>query len=202
MDDLAIVPPMDIPSAAKVDSLLSESERQAFDVFETLVGAKSDRGFQAARLADFLGNPGEFSTYLQGSDEERLVRSFHLLRIFRENVELLVHKTWVDQSEDKPKERLLEDLESFIGEYREGDVLAAFRRFVGIARSIPTLLFGAAGRAPDFLDYAFRIDPKFGLFFWYVGELEKQIRTPPSGGDTEELYALETLLGAYVLASF
>ena len=153
-------------------------------------------------MADVLGNPGEFAFYVHCSDDQRLIRTFHLLRVFRENVELLVHKTWVNESEEKPKQILFEDLKVFVEDYRAEKMGSAFRRFVSIARAIPSLLFGSAGRAPDFLEYAFRIDPKFGLFFWFVGELEKQMRSNEEIEDRDELYKLETLLGAYILSCF
>ena len=194
---------MDLPKVALADGLLSDQERETFSLFDAFVEAEGkEREALVVRLADVLGNPGEFSIYLQGEEEDKQIRSFHLLRVFRENVELLIQKTWVDKSEEKPKERLLEDLERFIAEYRENAVMSAFRRFVGIARSVPALLFGTIGRTPDFLEYAFRIDPKFGLFFWLVGELEEQTRAPHDDKDRTELYRLETLLGAYILSSF
>ena len=122
-----------------------------------------------------------------------------LLRVFRENVELLVHKTWVEKSEERPKERLLEDLLAFEREFRDGAVAPAFKRFVALANSIASLLFGHQSKAEDFLAYCFRIDPKFGLFFWYIYELENQAR---GGSYAEELLTVETLLGVYVLSSF
>ncbi|MEN6478002.1 MAG: hypothetical protein ABFC75_08470 [Rectinema sp.] len=194
---------MDLPESVLADGLLSDQERETFILFGALVEAEGkEREVLAVRIADILGNPGEFAPYLQGEEEERTIRSFHLLRVFRENVELLIQKTWVDKSEEKPKERLLEDLERFIAEYRESAIMPAFRRFVGIARSVPALLFGSIGRSPDFLEYAFRIDPKFGLFFWFVGELEEQTHSAQTDGECNGLYRLETLLGAYILSSF
>jgi hypothetical protein len=194
---------MDYAATAKMKSLLSESEWKAFELFETLVASRGEeRELQALHLADVLGNPGEFAFYTQCSEDQRLIRVFHLLRVFRENVELLVHKTWVEAADEKPKELLLEDLSVFVEDFRLGRMTFAFRRFVSIARAIPSLLFGTAGRAPDFLDYALRIDPKFGLFFWYVGELEKQMRTTIETDDTEGLFMIETLIGVYVLSCF
>lgn len=193
---------MDYTETSMMDTLLSDSDKHALDLFFALETAKgSMRESYAIRLADVLGNPGEFSFYLQCSEDQRLIRTFHLLRVFRENVELLVHKTWVNESDEKPKQMLLEELKIFIEDYREGRIVSAFRRFVSIAKTVPTLLFGPTGRAPDFLEYAFRIDPKFGLFFWYVNELEKQIRNAQTLEDRESLYKIETLLGAYILAS-
>lgn len=186
-----------------LDTFLSDSEKKTLELFHDLVSAKSSlRESFAIRLADVLGNPGEFSFYIHCTDDQKLIRTFHLLRVFRENVELLVHKTWVNEGDEKPKEILFEDLKAFIEDYRLGKMSSAFRKFVSIARTIPSLLFGSAGRAPDFLEYAFRIDPKFGLFFWFVGELEKQMRASEEIAEREELYKLETLLGAYILSCF
>lgn len=194
---------MDLPESVLADGLLSESERAVFALFKDFVDSEgAAREKKAIKLGDILGTPGEFGTYLQGKEEERLIRSFHLMRVFRENAELLIEKTWVDHSEDKPKERLHADLESLASEWRSGSVSPAFRRFVSIARSVPALLFGPQGRTPDFLEYAFRIDPKFGLFFWFVGELEKQTRAEVEVRDRPGLYHLETLLGAYLLSNF
>ena len=148
--------------------------------------------------------PASSSSTSPAPRPERLARIDRLLRIFRENVELLVHKTWVEKSEEKPKDRLLEDLVAFEREFRDGAVCPAFKRFVALANSIASLLFGHQSTAEDFLAYCFRIDPKFGLFFWYVGELEKQAREGAREGDkrTNELMTVETLLGVYVLSSF
>jgi hypothetical protein len=194
---------MDHAETSMLDTYLTDSEKRTLELFHALVTEKSSmRESYAIRLADVLGNPGEFSFYLHCTEDQQLIRTFHLLRVFRENVELLVHKTWVNEADEKPKQILFEDLKVFIEDYRTVRMGSAFRRFVSIARAIPSLLFGSAGRAPDFLEYAFRIDPKFGLFFWYVGELEKQMRSNVEIVDKDDLYRIETLLGAYILSCF
>ena len=182
------------------ERLATDGENAAFEALPLLIGADdARRGRFAIQLADILGNPGEFQQYVNGSGPERLAHMDRLLRVFRENTELLVHKTWVEKAEERPKARLLDDLLAFEREFREGAVSPAFKRFVALANSIASLLFGHQSKAEDFLAYCFRIDPKFGLFFWYVDELEKQAR---EGSFPEELLTLETLLGIYVLSSF
>ena len=191
---------MSFAESAIDDRLVSDAEKAAFAVLPQLVGADDFRRSRyAVQLADIMGNRGEFKQYASGSAGDRLARMERLLRVFRENVELLVHKTWVEKSEEKPKARLLEDLLAFEREFREGAVSPAFKRFVALANSIASLLFGHQSKAEDFLAYCFRIDPKFGLFFWYVNELEKQAR---DGGYADALLTVETLLGIYVLSSF
>jgi hypothetical protein len=180
--------------------LATDTERAAFEAFPLFVSAgEADRGRYARQIADVLGNPGEFEHYISGSAPERLAKIDRLLLVFRENVELLVHKTWVEKSEERPKERLINDISAFEREFREGAVSTAFKRFVALANSLASLLFGHQSKAEDFIAYCFRIDPKFGLFFWYVGELEKQAR---EGSYSDDLLTTETLLGVYVLSSF
>jgi hypothetical protein len=182
------------------ERLVPDVDRVAFEALPLLIGADdARRGRYAVQLADILGNAGEFQQYVSGPGPERLARIDRLLRIFRENVELLVHKTWVEKSEEKPKDRLLEDLLAFERDFRDGAICPAFKRFVALANSIASLLFGHQAKAEDFLAYCFRIDPKFGLFFWYVNELEKQAR---EGACFDELMTVETLLGVYVLSCF
>ena len=194
---------MEHADVAVLDPFLTDSEKRTLELFHSMVSEKGPvRESYAIRLADVLGNPGEFTFYIHCTDDQKLIRTFHLLRVFRENVELLVHRTWVSEADEKPKEALIEDLKAFVEDYRDGRMGSSFRRFVSLSRAIPSLLFGSAGRAPDFLEYAFRIDPKFGLFFWFVSELEKQMRSAGDFAEKDELFRLETLLGAYVLSCF
>ena len=194
---------MYMPESELLDQVVTDTERQAFTMLPALVEASpATRSAIAIQLADLMGNPGEFLQYMEGNPLDQARNEARLLRIFRENVELLVHKTWVEKTEEKPKERLLSDLEAFERDFMKGSVSLAFLRFVAIARSVATLLFGSAGRAADFILYAFRIDPKFGLFFWYVGELENQTRVPMEGPAAEALMRVESLIGVFTLSCF
>jgi len=194
---------MDHVEISTLDASLSDSDKRTLEIFSEMVSSTgTEREAKALSIADLLGNPGEFCFYVNSTEDQRLIRTFHLLRVFRENVELLVHKTWANEADEKSNQVLFEDLKVFTEDYRAGRMSSAFRRFISIARAIPTLFFGSAGRAPDFIEYAFRIDPKFGLFFWYVGELEKQMRSLAEIADRDQLFMLETLLGAYILSCF
>ncbi|MEI6876220.1 MAG: hypothetical protein WCL50_13945 [Spirochaetota bacterium] len=192
---------MSFPAFVVDERLISDAEKEAFPAFGKLVNAKTqaDRAEMAVAFADILGNPGEFKRYALGSQGDRLAAIDHLLKVFKENAELLVHKTWVEKSDDKRKERLIEEIASFEREFREGAIRPSFSRFVVLCHSIAHLLFGVQSRADDFLLYTFRIDPKLGLFFWFVSELEEQARDDRG---PDELRTMETLVGMYVLSSF
>jgi len=194
---------MDFVDATRVDALVTESEKKVFELFEAMVKTTGrERLDSAISLANIIGNPGEFSFYIECTEDQRLIRVFHLLRVFRENMTLLINKTWADGLENTTQEQLLNELARFIEEYRESRTVSAFRTFVGISRQIPSLLFGPLGKADDFLEYAFRIDPKFGLFFWFIGEVDLQLRNIESIPEHRELFDLEVLIGAYVLSCF
>jgi len=191
---------MSFPESAIDDRLVTDVEREAFEVLPLLIKASdARRNRYAAQLADILGNPGEFERYIAGSPAERIARIDRLVRVFHDNVELLIHKTWVEKSEEKPKERLLVDLAAFEHDLREGSIAPAFRRFVALAHAIASLLFGHQARDEDFLVYCFRIDPKFGLFFWYVAEMEKQSKDALV---SEAVMKAELLVGIYAISCF
>ena len=79
---------------------------------------------------NILGNPGEFYTIVSGSKGERLIHIERLLHAFRENVELLIRKTWVEKHDEKRKEKVHEDLQVFVQEFQSGAVRKAFPHFV------------------------------------------------------------------------
>jgi hypothetical protein len=68
--------------------------------------------------------------------------------------------------------------------------------FLPVLKDVVFLLFGSLSKHDNFLEYAVRIDPDFG-FFWYY------ITTMPSYKDwSEEKCRLAVLLGICFLANF
>ena len=45
--------------------------------------------------------------------------------------------------------------------------------FISILSDVVYLMFGTQAKTPDFAEYALRIDPDFGIFWWYVQSLPK-----------------------------
>lgn len=191
---------MSVPETLAEDPVAVDVERAAYEIFPLLVQADNRilREQYAIAFANILGNPGEFYTIASGSAGERLVHVERLLHAFRENVELLIRKTWVEKHDERSKEKVHEDLQIFVQEFQSGEVRKAFPRFAALSTGIARLLFGAQSQAPDFLEYAFRIDPKLGVFYWFVGRLREQ----EASDGIEELWTLELLLGVFALASF
>lgn len=173
-------------------------EKAAFEIFPLFIGTANavSRREYASALADIIGGPGAFRKYVVGNAGDLDARRAHLLDVFKDNVRLLVAKTWVEGKDEARKELALAGLDTFAGMVSAADYRNAIPAFVGIADSVAELLFGEVPGDPGFMDYIFRIDPRLGIFYWYVDRLREQ-------GDVElDLAQIELLLGTYALASF
>jgi len=95
-----------------------------------------------------------------------------------------------------PASEALAALESFVGMVSAGDCVNALPAFVGVANSVAVLLFGEDANDAGFMEYVFRIDPRLGIFYWYVERLRGQSQVDP------DLALIELYIGIYSLASF
>ena len=57
-------------------------------------------------------------------------------------------------------------------------------------------MFGTQSKSKDFDEYALRIDPEFGIFWWYIKSL------PQDADWTEEKTRTALLLAMYFLANY
>jgi len=123
----------------------------------------------------------------------------HFLSSFRNNLELLIQKTWVEKADEDRKEKLLNRVPGFIALIKEGDYAKALAEFGSILEELAWLLFGSQSHKTDFFDYVFRIDHQWGLFWWYGGQLEQFLSGGPK--DKNTLKAV-LLLGLCYLTDF
>ncbi len=186
---------------ARDESGVQDYEKAAKEIFPLIERADTAflRSQYAIAFANILGNSGEFYQYVTGSQGEQGAKVEKLLRTFRQNAALLVGKTWVEASKDEVKQKLMDEVEGFAvlfesASYRKA--LGAFAHFVG---RLAELIFGDLAKEDDFLEYAFRVDPKLGLFYWYVNTLSS--KAAQSETISLELLRLELLIGVFVLAS-
>ncbi len=173
-------------------------EKAAFEIFPLFVGTANtvSRREYASALADIIGGPGAFRRYIAGNAGDLVASRAHLIEVFKDNVRLLVAKTWVEGKDEARKEQALSGLDSFAALVASGNHHEAIPAFVAVADSVAELLFGEVPGDPGFMDYVFRIDPRLGIFYWYVDRLREQ------GAVETDLAQIEVLLGTYALASF
>ena len=123
----------------------------------------------------------------------------NFLQSFRNNLDLLIQKTWVEKADEDRKEKLLDRVPGFIALIKEGAFSKALGEFGAIFEELAWLLFGSQSREKDFYDYVFRIDHQMGLFWWYGGQLDQYLSRGSKDDDT--LRAI-LLLGLCFLTDF
>lgn len=139
-----------------------------------------------------------------GEDYKGLYESGHagteLLNHFQNNLDLLIQKTWVDKAEELRKEKLQDKVPPFIALIEKEDYSEALKEFGAILEELAYLFFGAQSQKDDFAEYALRIDPGFGLFWWYGGQINGE-RSWVHNVDKGIVYDL-LLLGICYLTNF
>ena len=116
-----------------------------------------------------------------------------LVASFKNNLTLLVQKTWVEKSDIALKDQLLYQLDIFLGnnEWKDNYTL-----FLQIINQAVFLMFGQKPDSPDFAEYTLRIDPEFGIFWWYISNL------PPKADWNDDKCRIAMMLGMYFLANY
>ncbi len=147
-------------------------------------------------IANAFGR-GDFSIFLEQSQVEAEKK---LIESFVKNVQLLVQKTWVEKADEELKEETLYRINKLcdvlIANETDNRYELAFVECFSILYDVVALLFGELVKTDNFLDYAFRVDPAFG-FFWYFVERISKIEKPK-----EEKARLCILLAMFFLANF
>lgn len=116
-----------------------------------------------------------------------------LLTSFKNNLTLLIQKTWVEKSDIALKDQLLYQLDIFLSNDSWKDNYVLFLQLINQA---VFLMFGQKPDTPDFAEYTLRIDPEFGIFWWYISSL------PQTTDWSEEKCQTAMLLGMYFLANY
>ena len=169
---------------AKVKSLIEEFV-DSKTVNAVLSFAQSDDNSTETinSIAAMFGYSGSF----ESEDEHKLVQSF------KNNLKLLIEKTCVEKSDIALKEQILFQLEKFCN---ESDWTKNFSEFLTILNEAVYLMFGQQTKSGDFGEYSLRIDPGFGIFWWYVKSLPATAEWPV------EKCRNAVLLGMYFLANY
>ncbi|MBO5236076.1 MAG: hypothetical protein J6B32_03050 [Spirochaetaceae bacterium] len=122
--------------------------------------------------------------------ELKLVTSFH------KNLKLLVEKTWVEPADATVKEQVLYRIDELCKQLTESDYSGCYEDFINVLTDVVYLMFGTQAKSADFHEYALRIDPEFGIFWWYVQSLPKKKRW------SNDKSRVAVLLGMFFLANY
>ena len=127
---------------------------------------------------------------IQENAENKLISSFH------NNLLLLIQKTWIEKFDEELKAQVLYQLEEFTTAIKQKSYSKAYTLFFTILDNMVYLMFGAQAKSKDFDEYALRIDPEFGIFWWYISSLPRDTEW------SEAKIRLSLLLGMYFLANY
>lgn len=154
---------------------------------------------QAQRIARAFDAEGSFEQVFTGAEPVTRDAQIHLIRSFEKNVRLLVNKMWVEKTDEYVKEDVLYRLGCFCESMQEKnpvDYVGLLPECIGVLHDVVLLLFGRQIDSGEFLEYAIRIDPDFGLFWYYLECLTAQPKL------SAEKARLAIFIGIYFLANF
>ena len=138
-------------------------------------------------IAKAFGASSDFSSIDDDASSKLLVS-------FKNNLTLLIQKTWVEKSDIALKEQLLYQLDQLLtNNHAWTENYSLFRQIINQA---VFLMFGQKTDSPDFAEYTIRIDPEFGIFWWYISGL------PQTADWSEEKFKLAMMLGMFFLANY
>ena len=151
-------------------------------------------------FADALGIGAEYGKLLKiGTDDGRLKE---FLGHFQNNLDLLIQKTWVEKADVERKDRLQDDLLPLTVLIQQGNLLQALEKFGIVMEELAYLFFGKQSGEDDFSEYAFRIDPQMGLFWWYCGRINGLKSVCKKGAPGYEKLWAVLLIGLCYLTNF
>jgi len=107
-----------------------------------------------------------------------------------------VQKTWVEKDDVSLKEQVLYKLDQFCSAMKDNQWTQNYPAFREIITDIVYLMFGSQAKSKDFNEYALRIDPEFGIFWWYFEQLPVTV----DWSNEKSFYVL--LVGMFFLANY
>jgi len=155
----------------------------------------------ASEFARALGIGTEYQRVLALDRKSGEIKVF--LEQFRDNLELLIQKTWMDKSEEKRKGTLQDEIPLFMASLEKGDSSASVDIFAAILEELAYLFFGIQSEKDDFTEFTFRIDAQMGLFWWYSSRIAllNEYHDKDKNRDDRVIWAV-LLLGICYLTNF
>ena len=156
----------------------------------------------AAGFAEILGIGPDYQKLLNAGNSPDLKKFFGH---FRNNLDLLIQKTWVEKADEARKQKLLARIPGFIRDIESEGYGKALLEFSSILDELAYLFFGAQSNKEDFIEYALRIDTQLGLFWWYgscLGQLNAKGADQDALEDAKESYRAILLIGMCYLTNF
>jgi len=153
----------------------------------------------AIALGNLLGKPGEFYQYVTGGAAQRQIRCARLLQDAIRNLPNVVTSTRLSQKEaETRRESITEDLRQIRVLLESEMHVQALELCNTIGDSLGSMALPDGTPRDLYLEYAVFINPKFGLWLWFVREARQ------AAGTVEEnaVLRIDVLLVLYFLSTF
>lgn len=147
------------------DLIKSFLDKKVIDSLSTLLSTTNADELKTSAV--IVANSFESGKYEIDSEDDEI----KLISSFKRNLSLLVEKTWVEKDDTSLKEEILYKLEQFCIAIEKGKWKESYTSFINILNNVSFLMFGSQTQNPEFEEYAYRIDPEFGIFWWYIRSL-------------------------------
>lgn len=173
----------------KVNSLIAEFiDKKTINAVQNFSSNNDDSNpADIDLIAQMFGFSDKFSN-LSEDEKSKLIKSF------KNNLKLLIQKTWVEKSDVELKEKILFQLDELFNNNINWQ--ESYPKFLEILENAVYLMFGQQTKSQDFAEYSLRIDPEFGIFWWYIKSLPALTQWP------NEKCRDAILLGMYFLANY
>ncbi|MBP5283679.1 MAG: hypothetical protein J6Y93_03325 [Treponema sp.] len=168
-------------------------ENRIIIAMEKLIDATSIEEIKKAAVivASAFGSSSEFEPAVNTIEAgKRLTESF------KKNLSLLIQKTWVEQDDVALKEQVLYKLDQFCEAVNSNKWAENFKLYLQILNDAIYLMFGTLSKTDEFDEYSLRIDPEFGVFWWFIENL------PRENEWSEDKSKVVLLLGMFFLANY
>lgn len=167
-------------------------DKEVLDSISTLLSAKkeSDITKSADTIAKTFGASSGLFTNRSSDFSEKLASSF------QKNMSLLIQKTWIEKSDASVKAQVLYQLSEYYDSIKANNWTKAYPELLQIINNVVYLMFGNQTTSSDFAEYALRIDPEFGIFWYYIKSLPQN----PDWSQDKCRFIMQ--LGMYFLANY
>lgn len=168
-------------------------DKKSIEALPKLLESTNDKEIAtcAVQLSTSFGSDNFASIASDKKDAEK-----KLISSFNHNLVLLIQKTWVEKSDEELKAKVLYQLEQFCKDLEEKAYAASYTKFFQIVDEVVYLMFGSMTKSGEFDEYALRIDPEFGIFWWYMKSL------PRDAAWSDSKSRIAVLLGMFFLANY
>ena len=178
-----------------ISQIISKETIDAMNVF--VQTSEMDALNSAATIvAKEFGDAGLFQDLIQKDSLAKDEKEAKFLSSFHKNLNLLVQKTWIEKADETLKEQAVVHIDNFCDVFAQKKYNSCYSDFLSLLYDVVYLMFGIQTKKDGFLEYAMRIDPEFGIFWWYICSL------PADVPENDEKTRLFLLLGMTFLTNY